>query len=122
MLAHAENRLLPAACEQENIDDLRNFRNPASQLDELLGTKLRAPYQRKKRRDLFDLFIASRNATTHSEPVVECFASYIERYGLRISRADFERNLHEKLKDKTFLSDIEPLISLNNVWSFEDAA
>ena len=29
------------------------------QLDELLGTKLRALYQRKKGRDLFDLFIAN---------------------------------------------------------------
>jgi predicted nucleotidyltransferase component of viral defense system len=92
------------------------------QLDELLGTKLRALYQRRKGRDLFDLFSASRHAQTHPARVVECFARYLEHDGLRVSRAEFEMNLHEKLNDKTFLSDIEPLISPGIVWSFEDAA
>jgi predicted nucleotidyltransferase component of viral defense system len=92
------------------------------QLDELLGTKLRALYQRKKGRDLFDLFIASRYATTHPARIAECFARYLEHDGLRVSRAEFEMNLHEKLNDKTFLSDIDPLISPSTVWSIEEAA
>jgi len=33
----------------------------------------------------------------------------LEHDGLRVSRAEFERNLQDKLGDKTFLSDIEPL-------------
>ena len=92
------------------------------QLDELLGTKLRALYQRKKGRDLFDLFIASRLAQVHPARVVECFARYLEHDGLRVSRAEFEMNLHEKLSDETFLSDVEPLIAPDTVWSFDDAA
>jgi len=92
------------------------------QLDELLGTKLRALYQRKKGRDLFDLFIASCHAKVNPARVVECFARYLEHDGLRVSRAELEMNLHEKLSDETFLSDVEPLIAPDTVWSFEDAA
>ena len=92
------------------------------QLDEPLGTKLRALYQRKKGRDLFDLFISSRLAKVDPSRVVECFARYLERDGLRVSRAELEMNLHEKLSDGTFLSDVEPLIAPDTVWSFEEAA
>lgn len=92
------------------------------ELDELLGTKLRALYQRKKGRDLFDMFIASRRAEVDPARVVECFSRYVEHDGSRISRAEFEMNLHGKLSDDTFLSDVEPLITAETAWSFEDAA
>ena len=58
------------------------------QLDELLGTMLRALYQRKKGRDLFDLFIASRRAKVDPPRVVECFTRYLEHDGKRVTRAD----------------------------------
>jgi predicted nucleotidyltransferase component of viral defense system len=92
------------------------------QLDELLGTKLRALYQRRKGRDLFDLFIASRMAKVDPARVVDCFVRYLDHDGLRISRAELELNLHEKLSDETFLSDVEPLIAPDIVWSVDDAA
>ena len=38
------------------------------------------------------------------------------------TRSEFEMNLHEKLSDENFLSDIEPLIAPDTVWSFDDAA
>ncbi len=40
---------------------------PTYELDELLGTKLRALYQRKKGRDLFDLAVALRVARADNE-------------------------------------------------------
>jgi predicted nucleotidyltransferase component of viral defense system len=92
------------------------------QLDELLGTKLRALYQRRKGRDLFDLFIASRRARVDPARVVECFARYLEQDGLRVSRAEFEMNLHEKLFDGAFLSDIAALVAPHVVWSPAEAA
>jgi len=92
------------------------------QLDELLGIKLRALYQRKKGRDLFDLFIASRRATVGPARVVECFARYLEDDGKRVTRAELEINLLEKLSDYTFLSDVEPLIAPDTIWSVDDAA
>lgn len=92
------------------------------QLDELLGTKLRALYQRKKGRDLFDLFIASSRTKVNPGRVVDCFARYLEHDGKRVSRAEFEMNLHEKLSDATFLSDVAPLVAPDVIWSIDEAA
>lgn len=48
------------------------------QLDELVGTKLRALYQRKKGRDLFDLQKALENPNINPDNVVKCYREYIE--------------------------------------------
>jgi predicted nucleotidyltransferase component of viral defense system len=92
------------------------------ELDELLGTKLRALYQRKKGRDLFDLFTASRRATVDLTRVVTCFNRYLEHDELRVSRAEFEMNLHEKLTDSTFLGDVDALITRASDWDADAAA
>ena len=91
-------------------------------IEELLGTKLRALFQRKKGRDLFDLYIASRMAEVNPKRVAECFERYLEHDGTRVTRAEFEMNLHEKLSDRAFVSDIEPLIAPGVDWSPNDAA
>lgn len=81
--------------------------------EELLGTKLRALYQRKKGRDLFDLSEALLRLTgLDVERVVRCFSRYIEKEGRRITRPEFELNLAEKIHDKTFVSDVQPLLAL----------
>lgn len=90
-------------------------------LDELLGTKLRALYQRKKGRDLFDLWYAGRQAAVDAKRVVECFRRYLDHSGLRVSRAEFEANLEEKLSDARFLGDISPLLAPNSSWDLADA-
>ncbi len=91
------------------------------QIDELLGTKLRALYQRKKGRDLFDLFIANSRTRVDPGREFECFARYLEHDGRSVSRAELEMNLHEKLSDGTFLSDVLPLIAPDVDWRIEDA-
>jgi predicted nucleotidyltransferase component of viral defense system len=89
--------------------------------EELLGTKLRALYQRKKGRDLFDLSEAlTRLAGLDPEKVVSCFARYLENDGRRVTRAEFEANLAEKIDDKVFLGDVPPLLALGV--SFDPAA
>ncbi len=81
--------------------------------EELLGTKLRALYQRKKGRDLFDLSEAlTRIAGLDAEKVVACFQRYLESDGRRVTRAEFEENLADKIDDKVFLSDVPPLLAL----------
>ncbi len=84
---------------------------PIYQLDELLGTKLRALYQRKKGRDLYDLWLALKQVAVDKDQVVECFIRYTAHEGTAISRAQFEANLAAKLKDEAFLGDIQSLIS-----------
>ncbi len=80
--------------------------------EELLGTKLRALYQRKKGRDLFDLSEAITRIPGLDAPrVVACFTRYLEHDGLRVTRREFEDNLVAKLKDRAFLSDVPPLLA-----------
>ena len=79
--------------------------------EEILGTKLRALYQRKKGRDLFDFACAFKefNKLSHAD-IVKCFLKYMEYGGHKVSRAEFEQALHEKRKDSAFISDIRALL------------
>ena len=85
-------------------------------LDELLGTKLRALYQRKAGRDLFDLAVALSGSKANPERIVAVFLRYMEHGGHTISRALFEKNLAEKMRDPEFLADISPLLSDRYEW------
>lgn len=91
-------------------------------LDELLATKLRALYQRNKGRDLFDLAVALRNGKVLPERVVAGFLEYMEYGGHRATRAQFEQNLHAKLRDRQFNADITPLLASNFRWEIGEAA
>ena len=46
--------------------------------EELLGTKLRALYQRKKGRDLFDLYVALQRKEIDVDKVLQCYKKYME--------------------------------------------
>lgn len=91
-------------------------------IDELLGTKLRALYQRKKGRDLFDLWHAAAALEVSREAVVSCFRRYLEHEGHQVSRAEFEMNLFEKLNDRRFLDDMAPLLTTGTNWDYRAAA
>lgn len=91
-------------------------------INELLGTKLRALYQRKKGRDLFDLWHAAAALDVSPEAVVSCFLRYLEHEGHQVSRAEFEMNLFEKLSDRRFLDDMAPLLTTGTNWDYRAAA
>lgn len=91
-------------------------------LDELMGTKMRALYQRKKGRDLFDLWFADKETGIDPDRVVGSFQRYMEQEGHRVSRAEYEENLIKKLNYPLFAQDIEPLISPATGWNFQEAA
>ena len=91
-------------------------------IDELLGTKLRALYQRKKGRDLFDLWQTAKTLAVNPETVVSCFLQYMEYEEHQIFRAEFEMNLFEKLDDSRFLDDISPLLTIGRSWDSKAAA
>jgi predicted nucleotidyltransferase component of viral defense system len=91
-------------------------------LEELMGTKLRALYQRKKGRDLFDLWVMTQHyLSLDRKKVIDCFLFYLEKEGNSISRAEFEKNMDHKLKDNIFLDDIVPLLSPNKAYSHAEA-
>ena len=80
--------------------------------EELLSTKLRALYQRKKGRDLFDLWFA-RELNPDFEKTVKIFKVYLKSENLIITKKEFLDNLTAKIEDPVFQKDIKPLI-LNN--------
>ncbi len=82
-------------------------------LEELLGTKLRALYQRKKGRDLFDLARAlQKHPELDRSKVVACFGAYMRHGGTPCSRAEFEINLAAKEADRGFLTDVHALLAI----------
>jgi predicted nucleotidyltransferase component of viral defense system len=89
------------------------------ELDELLATKLRALYQRKKGRDLFDLSYALEKSSASAERIVRCFHRYMRKSGARVSRAGFEENLAKKLADSVFRSDLSPLLRPGIKWDLD---
>jgi predicted nucleotidyltransferase component of viral defense system len=90
-------------------------------IEELLGTKLRALYQRKKGRDLFDLWHATATLEISPEAIVSCFLRYLKHEGHQVSRAEFEMNLLEKLCDRRFLDDMAPLLTTGLSWDHKAA-
>lgn len=91
-------------------------------LAELLGTKLRALYQRKKGRDLFDLDYALRNSNVHPLDIVSMFVRYVGADGLRVSTTEFLMNLESKCSDRGFCQDIVPLLRPGIEFDAEAAA
>ena len=88
-------------------------------LNELLGTKLRALYQRKKGRDLFDLAMALDSEEVNPQKIVDIFYKYMEHGGYSVSRQQFEDNVTHKLRDDNFTSDIGPLLAQGYTWNLD---
>jgi predicted nucleotidyltransferase component of viral defense system len=82
---------------------------PSFGLEELLATKLRALYQRRKGRDLFDLWVALTTLSVDDQSVIDGLTHYMrdEIY----SYPQLSGNLNSKLVDRTFLDDLAQLLS-----------
>lgn len=91
-------------------------------LDELMGTKLRALYQRRKGRDLFDLWIALRMEGVAPNRIVAAFRRYMDAEGHAVSRGEFERNLAEKIALSSFVDDLRPLLAPGIHYDVAEAA
>ena len=94
--------------------EVRSYR-----LEELLGTKLRALYQRKKGRDLFDLGIALEEESLDAPALVSCFEQYMAQRGASVSRAQFEENLRNKLATPEFTSDLPLILAAEALSAFD---
>jgi len=85
-------------------------------LNELLGTKLRALYQRRKGRDLFDLWFALTRGKAKPHSVIEVFQKYMVASGLTITREKFKQNRFLKMNDHDFLHDTDGLLQTGVVY------
>jgi len=91
-------------------------------LNELLGTKLRALYQRRKGRDLFDLAVALDHPDSDPDQIIEIFRQYMDHGGHHVTQKEFAENLEAKLQDKNFAADIGPLLSSEYEWDMNAMA
>jgi predicted nucleotidyltransferase component of viral defense system len=80
-------------------------------LEELLATKLRALFQRRKGRDLFDLSAGLEAGGADPGRIVEAFRAYMKAEGRAVSRSTFERNLVAKAGSRPFNDDLRPLLT-----------
>lgn len=81
-------------------------------LEELLGTKLRAMYQRRKGRDLYDLYRAlTQVPELNKDSIIKCYKEYMKFVvDNPPSRTQFLQNMEVKMQDDEFLGDITALI------------
>lgn len=81
-------------------------------IHEMLGTKMRALFQRRRGRDLFDLYHALTLARPPVDPdaVVRSFLHYLEQEDSRAGRSEFISILDAHLTDAGFLSDMNHLL------------
>lgn len=78
-------------------------------LDELIGTKLRALYQRSKGRDLFDLWLVLTRLDPDDERIVAAFHHYMGSNAF--SFPELSLNLSAKLEDRDFRADLFQLVT-----------
>tara|TARA_R110001606_G_scaffold363128_2_gene517072 strand:- start:420 stop:1211 length:792 start_codon:yes stop_codon:yes gene_type:complete len=81
-------------------------------INELLGTKMRALYQRSKGRDLFDLDYSRLNIELDINQIIQCFKKYIQ-FGTENrhpSKKEFLMNIEEKENNPDFTGDMEALL------------
>jgi predicted nucleotidyltransferase component of viral defense system len=86
-----------------------------------MASKLRALYQRRKGRDLFDLWLVLNKSILDVKEMIFIFKKYCEHGGHIITRALFEENLSQKQAHKDFVSDMEPILAKNYSWDFYKA-
>ena len=80
-------------------------------IEELLGTKMRALYQRRKGRDLYDLYIALTTLKVlDTSKLLHCFREYMKFGGHGISKKLFVDNMELKMQHPGFCGDMSPLL------------
>ncbi|WP_225973968.1 nucleotidyl transferase AbiEii/AbiGii toxin family protein [Arachidicoccus ginsenosidivorans] len=94
---------------------------PTYRLDELLATKLRALYQRKKGRDLFDFWYALNNAKVNVEEVIEAFKYYMNEEGNTVIQKEFLENMEKKIEDADFTGDMNGLLRSGIAYDINEA-
>jgi len=79
--------------------------------NELIGTKIRALYQRRKGRDLFDLYAATTSPQLIVDTALNCFQKYMAFSDERVpSGNEYLLNLEEKMRNRFFTSDMDGLL------------
>jgi predicted nucleotidyltransferase component of viral defense system len=90
-------------------------------IEEIMATKIRAVYQRRKGRDLFDAWYVFSKGLADIEKVVPMFHAYNKYNGTKITRNMFIQNMNEKKNNADFRQDITALLPLDTEYDFDTA-
>lgn len=91
-------------------------------INELLGTKLRALYQRSKGRDLFDINYSRLHFGLDYTKIITCYREYMGFSVGRVpSNKEFLLNIEEKKNDPNFTGDMEALLRTGIEYDQDDA-
>lgn len=86
-------------------------------IDELLGTKLRALYQRRKGRDLYDLYKVMSSIEVDNDKLLQCYREYMKFVVAQPpTQKQFLRNMEDKMTDDDFLGDIKSLLRPDEIY------
>ena len=91
------------------------------ELEDLMGTKMRALYQRKKGRDLFDLYHVLTKTKVSPERIIKAFRQYMEHEGNKVSQKEFIMNMEDKMQKDVFINDINSLLSPRVKFEMQEA-
>jgi predicted nucleotidyltransferase component of viral defense system len=90
-------------------------------LNELIGTKVRALYERRKGRDLYDLYKALQNPALNPENVIYCFKKYMEWEEKKPTYKLYVSNMEDKMQKDEFLGDTKTLLRPDEVYDAKEA-
>jgi predicted nucleotidyltransferase component of viral defense system len=112
----------------DDSGSLRTVSVVSYDLDEMLGTKLRALLQREQGRDLFDFWCAwQASKTGHAAVKVNparvgaAFRFYMDREGSSFSSAEVRRELERRMKSRKFLNDMNGYLPVGYSYSPQQA-
>ncbi len=116
--------MLPLKYQQFTIDSdwfKGNCEIVTYELEELIATKLRALYQRRKGRDLFDLWYVLKHKQIDINQVINIFQQYCVKGNIIISKELFQKNMELKRLSQDFQLDMNVLLPHQTDWNFEEA-
>ncbi len=91
-------------------------------LEEMIGTKVRALYQRRKGRDLYDLYKALTMSNLNIEQVITCYHEYMKFVvDNPPTQKQYLQNMELKMKDREFLADTVSLLRVDEKYDSEKA-
>jgi predicted nucleotidyltransferase component of viral defense system len=92
------------------------------QLEEMMGTKIRALYQRRKGRDLYDLYKALSLAHLNVEQVITCYHEYMKFVvDNPPTQKLFLQNMELKMKDREFSDDTVTFLRVDEKYDIIEA-
>ena len=88
-----------------------------------MGTKLRALYQRRKGRDLFDLWKALTSSNANPDLIIKCYKEYM-KFSLEKpipNKKEFVMQMDAKRVDAEFLGDTVALLRPDEKYNQDEA-